>query len=60
MSVQLIPGRAIPKHCDADLLELAEAINGFLYHGESLEAMLKTVRVLRANPAFAKRLLDLS
>jgi hypothetical protein len=59
MSQELAPGREVPDRCLQDLRQLAEAVNGFVYHGDALEAVCRTVRILRANPSFAKRLLDL-
>jgi hypothetical protein len=59
MTTNLNPGRTIPARCDEDLHLLAEAVNGFVYHGDALEAVARTIRVLRANKAFAKRLLGL-
>jgi len=59
MSQELAPGEDIPDRCLRDLRQLVEAVNGFVYHGDGLEAVCRTVKVLRANSAFAKRLLDL-
>ena len=59
MSWELAPGKEVPDRCLEGLRQLAEAVNGFVYHGDALEAVCRTVRVLRANPAFAKQLLDL-
>lgn len=59
MTTDLNPGKTIPARCDADLRALVEAVNGFVYPGLTVEAIVKVVRVLRANRAFAKRLLDL-
>lgn len=41
-----------------DLQALAKRVNGFLYMGSRLEAILDTVRVLRDDPELAKRLLN--
>lgn len=43
---------------DADLRHLAELVNGFVYAGDRLEAVLRAVEVLRTHPDLAKRLLD--
>lgn len=40
-----------------DLHALATHLFGFLYPGPSLEAMVATVKALRADPELAKRLL---
>lgn len=39
------------------LRELVVRINGFVYYGESTEAVIDTIRILRADPALAKKLL---
>ena len=57
--VKLASGTEIPRHHDDDLRLLVTKINGFLYLGLTMNAILDTVRVLRANPEFARRLLDL-
>jgi hypothetical protein len=57
--VKLASGTEIPRHHDEDLRQLIVKINGFLYLGLTMNAILDTVRVLRANPEFARRLLDL-
>jgi len=44
---------------DRDLERLIEKVNGFVYQGDRLNAVLETVRVLRTNKALAARLLDL-
>ncbi len=41
----------------ADLRLLAARANGFVYHGERLEAVIAAVKVLRADPDLARRLL---
>jgi hypothetical protein len=43
-----------------DLKALAVRVNGFLYHGDRLEALIDTVKALRADPDLAARLLRLS
>ncbi len=42
----------------ADLILLAERANGFVYHGDRLEAVIRTVKVLRAYPELARRILE--
>lgn len=39
------------------LRELVVRINGFVYYGESTEAVIDTIRILRADPALARKLL---
>jgi hypothetical protein len=41
-----------------DLRQLVEAILGFVYMGDGTEAIVKTIRVLRADPELAARLLS--
>lgn len=41
-----------------DLTELVTRVNGFVYPGERTDAVLDTVKALRADPELADRLLD--
>jgi hypothetical protein len=59
MNVQLKPGRQIPGRCLDDLRALVQEVDGFALDTNGLETVKNTIKVLRANPAFAKRLLDL-
>lgn len=52
---QLPPGKAYT----GDLQILAERVNGFVYAGDRLSAVLDAVRVLRGDPELAARLLAL-
>lgn len=45
---------------DKDLQVLAERVNGFVYAGDRLNAVLDTVRELKADPELAARLLALA
>lgn len=47
----------LPEALDEDLRALAVRVNGFLYHGDRLEALIDTVKVLRADHELAARLL---
>jgi hypothetical protein len=40
------------------LHDLASRVNGFVYPGDRLTAVLDTVKVLRADPDLARQLLD--
>lgn len=42
----------------AALQELATKVNGIVYHGDRLEAVVATARLLREQPELARRLLD--
>lgn len=57
---ELVPGTELPSEKDEDLKLLVNQIMGFVYMSNSLNAIVDTVRVLRANPELARRLLDLS
>lgn len=48
----------VPEDKVEDLRQLVEAINGFVYMGDRIEAIIRTVRVLRADPDLAARLLS--
>jgi hypothetical protein len=41
-----------------DLEFLAQRANGFVYHGDRLNAVVDTVKVLRADPELARTLLE--
>jgi hypothetical protein len=43
-----------------DLETLAARVNGYVYHGDRLNALVGTVEALRADPDLAARLLGLS
>jgi hypothetical protein len=47
----------VPADKVEDLRQLVEAILGFVYMGDGTEAVVKTIRVLRADPELAARLL---
>lgn len=49
----------LPEALDKDLRTLAVRVNGFLYHGDRLEAVIDTIKALRADPDLAARLLGL-
>lgn len=49
----------IPAEKDDDLRLLIDKVNGFVYYGDRLDAVLDTIRALRADLPLAKRLLDL-
>jgi hypothetical protein len=53
---------ALPVYPDysIDLSRLVEAVNGFIYAGDRLNAVVDTVRVLRANPELSRRLLEVT
>lgn len=57
---ELVAGTELPREKDEDLTVLVNQIMGFVYMSNSLNAIVDTVRVLRANPEFARKLLDLS
>lgn len=39
------------------LTTLVERVNGFVYHGSNLDTVIKTVKVLRADPDLTRHLL---
>ncbi len=39
------------------LTDLATRTNGFVYHGDRLETVIRAVKVLRANPDLARTIL---
>ena len=55
----LLPGVEIPREQDANLRLLVQEVHGFVYMSLTMNTIIKTVEVLRANPEFAKRLLEI-
>jgi hypothetical protein len=56
-AVRDLPPLPVYQEYSTDLSRLVEAVNGFIYQGDRLNAIVETVRVLRANPDLAARLL---
>lgn len=52
------PAEPIINHDEAALHELVTKVNGFVYAGDRLNAVVETVEALRADPALARRVLD--
>lgn len=53
---------ALPDYQDyaLDLSQLVEKVNGCIYAGDRLSAVVDTVRALRADPELARRLLEVN
>lgn len=48
----------VPEEKDEDMRQLTEAVIGSLaYHSDTMFTIIKTIRVLRADPKLAQRLL---
>jgi hypothetical protein len=59
-AVRDLPALPVYQDYSTDLCRLVETVNGFIYAGDRLNAVVDTVRVLRANPELARRLLEVT